>query len=79
VGREKEFAPVKNKDGADSPETARQAMVDLFRNWLGKANVKVTPGAAVEISPLFASDEDELIQKMKGKRMPIETDTYFGE
>ncbi len=79
VSREEEFAPVKNKDGTDSPETTRQAMIDLFRNWLEKADIKVTPGAAIEISPLFALDENELIQKIKNSIMPIETDTYFGE
>ena len=63
IAREEEFAPVKNKDGSDSPETARSAMVDLYRSWLKKAGVHVAPEAAIEISPLFALDEDELVQQ----------------
>jgi UDP-N-acetylglucosamine/UDP-N-acetylgalactosamine diphosphorylase len=79
IVREEEFAPVKNKDGSDSPETARSAVVDLYRSWLKKAGAHVTPGAVIEISPLFALDEDELCNKLQNKNLTIETDTYFGE
>ncbi len=75
--REEEFAPVKNSEGADTPETARQAMENLFRKCLEKAGTKVTPGAAVEISPLFALDEEECIQKLKNKNTVIHGDTYI--
>jgi UDP-N-acetylglucosamine/UDP-N-acetylgalactosamine diphosphorylase len=79
IVREEEFAPVKNKVGSDSPETARSAMVDLYRNWLKKAGVCVAPEATIEISPLFALDEDELCNKLQNKNLTIETDTYFGK
>jgi UDP-N-acetylglucosamine/UDP-N-acetylgalactosamine diphosphorylase len=37
--RASEFAPVKNKEGADSPETARQLLFELHRSWLLQAGV----------------------------------------
>jgi UDP-N-acetylglucosamine/UDP-N-acetylgalactosamine diphosphorylase len=77
--RQEEFAPIKNKDGSDSPETARSAMMDLYRNWLREAGVIVSPDAAIEISPLFALDEAELGSKLRNKILSIETDRYFGE
>jgi UDP-N-acetylglucosamine/UDP-N-acetylgalactosamine diphosphorylase len=79
VFREEEFAPVKNSEGTDTPETARQAMEHLFRNWLEKAGVKITPGVAVEISPLYALDEAECNNKLRNKNLTIQADTYFGE
>lgn len=70
VVRSDEFSPVKNKSGDSSPETGLAMQVDMFCRWLEKAGVK-TPRdssgkclAAVEVSPLFALDEDELIRKM---------------
>jgi UDP-N-acetylglucosamine/UDP-N-acetylgalactosamine diphosphorylase len=79
VIREEEFAPVKNSEGTDTPKTARQAMENLFRNWIEKAGVKITPGVVIEISPLYALDEVELGNKLKNKNLTIQTDTYFGE
>jgi UDP-N-acetylglucosamine/UDP-N-acetylgalactosamine diphosphorylase len=78
VAREEEFAPVKNQTGADSPDTARQAMTNLFTQWLTEAGAQVSPGAQVEISPLFALDKEELAEKLKGKKVAVREDTYFG-
>ncbi|MFQ5707986.1 MAG: UTP--glucose-1-phosphate uridylyltransferase [bacterium] len=69
VKREEEFSPVKNARGVDSPETARQDMSNLFGTWLEKAGVAVPRDAEnnvvgnVEVSPLFALDEEEFLQK----------------
>ncbi len=75
--REEEFAPVKNRDGSDSPETARSAMVELHRSWLRKAGFDVPEEATIEISPLFALDEEECIQKLRNSNTVIHGDTYI--
>ncbi len=79
VDRKTEFAPVKNKDGNDSPETAKKMMSDLYKTWLRKCSIHVKDDAAVEISPLFALDAVELSKKIQGEN--IDTDSpeiYIG-
>jgi UDP-N-acetylglucosamine/UDP-N-acetylgalactosamine diphosphorylase len=73
------FAPVKNASGADgTPEIARAQMAAVAREWLGQAGAEVSDDAAVEISPLFALDADELATKIpRGTR--ITTPTYLGD
>ncbi|WP_238403205.1 UTP--glucose-1-phosphate uridylyltransferase [Paenibacillus mesophilus] len=56
IRREEEFAPVKNKDGEDSPESARRLLFDLHRRWLEQAGVPAhrLKGRDIEISPLVS-------------------------
>jgi UDP-N-acetylglucosamine/UDP-N-acetylgalactosamine diphosphorylase len=64
--RASEFEPLKNAVGPDSPATVHQRMSDLFGNWLEQAGAAVprrSDGSipfAIEISPLFALDAQEL-------------------
>ncbi len=61
--RAEEFSPVKNATGNDSPATAKAAQSALHSRWLHQAGIP-THGHPVEISPLFALDEDELKAKI---------------
>lgn len=72
------FAPVKNAPGdkRDSPDTARAMTVALHRRWLEAAGAKVAPNAAVEISPLFALDAEEVKAKLKAGTV-IDKHTYL--
>jgi UDP-N-acetylglucosamine/UDP-N-acetylgalactosamine diphosphorylase len=66
TSRTREFEPLKNATGPDSPATVRQRMSDLFGDWLERAGAMVArrPDGSVpfglEISPLFALDAAEL-------------------
>jgi len=79
VIRKEEFSPVKNKDGSDSPQTARADMINLHRRWLKRAGINTAPETVIEISPLFALDEDEFINRVRTKNITVSSDTYFGE
>jgi len=78
-----EFAPVKDAQGEDSPQSARAAMTLLFASWLEAAGINVPRAEdgrskyALEISPLFALDAEELAGKVD-KSLRICGDLYLG-
>jgi UDP-N-acetylglucosamine/UDP-N-acetylgalactosamine diphosphorylase len=74
--REDEFAPLKNAEGPDSLETVQAAMTAQARRWLTAAGSTVSDDLAVEISPLFALDADEVRAKVT-KRSVVNEDKYF--
>ncbi|MBN2079694.1 MAG: UDPGP type 1 family protein [Spirochaetes bacterium] len=59
--RESEFAPVKNREGVDSVESARAMMSDEHRRWLDERGIRIPASVRrVEISPLAALEPDDL-------------------
>ncbi len=63
ASRAEEFSPVKNASGNDSPDTSRAAQVALHTRWLSEAGA-IANGQPVEISPLFAFDEEEVKKRV---------------
>jgi UDP-N-acetylglucosamine/UDP-N-acetylgalactosamine diphosphorylase len=77
--REEEFAPVKNAEGADSPQTARTLMSALYAGWLKQAGCRVPDDAGwLEISPLYAQDAEELAQRLS-PGLEVTGDLYLGD
>jgi UDP-N-acetylglucosamine/UDP-N-acetylgalactosamine diphosphorylase len=62
---------LKNASGDDSPATTEQAISDLSARWITQAGGIVprradgSAAVALEISPLYALDADELAQKLR--------------
>jgi UDP-N-acetylglucosamine/UDP-N-acetylgalactosamine diphosphorylase len=81
--RRDEFAPLKNAEGADSPEAVRQAISDRAADWLSAAGVAVprradrSAAVPLEVGPLFALDAGELAGKV-GLGTSIDGPRYFG-
>jgi len=76
MARDERFAPVKNAEGADSPDTCRAAMVARASRWLTSAGVTVPEGAVVEIDPRFAQDAADLHGRVPAD-LVIDGPVYF--
>jgi UDP-N-acetylglucosamine/UDP-N-acetylgalactosamine diphosphorylase len=77
-----EFVPLKNASGADSPPMVRQALSNLAADWLAVAGVTIPrrpngdAALALEISPLFGLDADEVKAKID-RKLVIHGPTYL--
>ncbi len=64
TARQVEFSPVKNATGDDSRETCTRDQLRQFARWFRAAGVEMEvdpegrPSATIEVSPLFAVDEE---------------------
>lgn len=78
----KEFEPLKNATGPNSPATVRQALCDQAARWLERAGVKVRRdlqgqvAVPMEISPLYALDAEELAAKVD-RNMRVSGELYL--
>jgi UDP-N-acetylglucosamine/UDP-N-acetylgalactosamine diphosphorylase len=66
--RSEEFSPVKNATGDDSPATCRRDQIRRAARWLGELGTTIPskdgePDAVVEISPLYATNPEQLAAK----------------
>mmetsp|Transcript_28866 Transcript_28866/g.93042 ORF Transcript_28866/g.93042 Transcript_28866/m.93042 type:complete len:467 (+) Transcript_28866:1317-2717(+) len=68
VRRETDFAPVKNKDGADSPLSARTALLQQGAAWLRAAGATVL-GSDGAFVPPFVSYAGEGLEAYKGQTL----------
>lgn len=70
--RDREFNPVKNADGSDSPATSRAALNRIAKSWLAAAGHSSADDAEIEISPLVALDQHELVAKIAAGDVSVE-------
>ncbi len=83
IAREKEFSPLKNSEGENSPETIKSDLIKNYARWLKEAGYNISlnkegmPGIDIEISPfvsLAGENLKELDLKITGKEKSLYID-----
>lgn len=73
VRRDRQFAPVKNAEGEDSPQSARRLLQKMWLDWLKAAGAQFDPPAdltepVIEISPLYAASAEQMKERFEPGR-----------
>ncbi|RMG37429.1 MAG: UDPGP type 1 family protein [Planctomycetota bacterium] len=74
--RRREYLPLKNRVGENSPHTVRQGLISLAAERIQRLGGEVAAGTAVEIDPRW---NDERLARAIAQTPRITTDTYFGD
>ncbi len=79
VDAAQEFSPIKNAEGAESPETARRDLVAVYRSWLESSEVPLPPGTPwIEIDHSEIDSADEARQRSFGPLDDANEAVLFG-
>lgn len=70
--REDCFAPLKNKNGADSPETVRKALIERDRRKIEEISSRPFKGDTLELAADFYYPTPALLKKWKDQPLPQE-------
>jgi UDP-N-acetylglucosamine/UDP-N-acetylgalactosamine diphosphorylase len=79
IDRDAEFAPIKNRSGTDSPDSARALASALYATWLRGVGVRVEAPetARIEISPRFAGTEARFRVRWDRRTAAVTGDFYL--
>jgi len=64
------FAPLKNREGDNSPESVRKRLQEYDRGVIEEITGLPPPNRPFELSPEFYYPSDEMLSKWKGKELP---------
>ncbi|MDY0177356.1 MAG: UTP--glucose-1-phosphate uridylyltransferase [Lentisphaeria bacterium] len=89
--RSEQFAPIKNAEGEDSPESCRQALLERSAGWVEAAGLEFPrdaegkPAALLEVSPRHSVDRDDFLRRAEkpsgltcGAKLVFGDERFFG-